>query len=233
MRTPDTSSAPIDRDNREVSPLFDPMYHSTRVLVGFAQGLFKQLPKGQYKWSADPEVTEITITDQMPITNESLSFRPAIITMQGQSSFMNTTMRSLESVNVHTGHHVFRDIIQGSATFNCVSRNGVEASRLAWFLSSQIKALRVFLQRQGPFVRIGHDVIIMGEQPAGLLLSDPSDGGAFNVPVNVPFFMPHKWEVREPAFIHDSTRVELTHKNKSDDEDTQQSYTITNEVQNG
>ena len=179
------------------------------------------------------EETEILITDSMPITNEALSFRPAIITMQGQASFLNTAMRSLESVNVLTGHHVHRDLVQGNVTFNCVSRNGVEASRLAWFLASQIKALRVFLQRQGPFARIGHDVIIMGEQPAGLLVSDPVDGGAFNVPVSVPFFMPYKWEVREPAFIHDSTRVELIHKNKSDNEDTQQSYTITNEVQNG
>jgi len=233
VRSSNTHQAPIGRENREVSPLFDPLYHSTRVLIGFTQGLFKQLPKGQYHWSPDPEVTEITITDQIPITTESLAYRPAILTIQGQASFLNSAMRSLETVNTHTGHHVFRDIIQSSVTFNCVSRSGVESSRLAWFLSSQIKALRVFLQRQGPFVRIGHDVILMGEQPAGLLLSDPSDGGAFNVPINIPFFMPHKWEVREPAFIHDSTRVELIHKNKSDDEDTQESYTITNEVQNG
>ena len=45
--------------------------------------------------------------------------------------------------------------------------------------------------------------------------------------------MPYKWEVREPAFVHDSTRVELTVKNNSDDEDTQESFNITNEVHNG
>ena len=233
MRVPVTSSPPIYTEDREVSPLFDPLYYSTRILIGFTQGLFKELPKGQYKWSPSPEETEIMITDSMPITTESLALRPAIITMQGQSTFLNTTMKSLESVNVNTGHQVYRDLIQGNITFNCVSRSGVEASRIAWFLSSQIKALRVFLQRQGPFAQIGHDVIIMGEQPAGLLVSDPVDGGAFNVPVSVPYFMPYKWEVREPAFTHDSTRVELTHINKSDDEDTQQSYTIKNEVQNG
>lgn len=233
MRVPVTDSSPIHSEDREINPLFDPLYYSTRVLVGFTQGLFKQLPKGRYNWSPSFEETEIVITDQIPITIESLSSRPAIVTMQGQSNFLNTTMRSLEQVNVLSGNHVFRDLIQGSITFNCVSRNGVEASRLAWFLASQIKALRVFLQRQGPFARIGHDVIIMGEQPAGLLISDPVDGGAFNVPVNVPFLMPYKWEVREPAFIHDSTRVELTVNNNNDNEDTQESYNITNEVQNG
>ena len=233
MRVPTTDKPPVYKEDREINPLFDPLYYATRVLVGFTQGLFKQLPKGQYHWSPSFEETEIVITDQIPITIESLSSRPAIITMQGQASFLNSTMRSLEQVNIHTGNHVFRDLIQGSVTFNCVSRSGVEASRLAWFLSSQIKALRVFLQRQGPFARIGHDVILMGEQPAGLLVSDPVDGGAFNVPVNVPFFMPYKWEVREPAFVHDSTRVELTTKNRSDDEDSQESYNLTNEVQNG
>ena len=230
MRSPITSAPPIKKEDRELSPLFNPLYYATRVLVGFTQGLFRQLPKGQYHWSPDPQETEIVITDMLPITTESLSMRPAILTMQGQANFLNSTMRSLEGVNVSTGHHVFRDIINGNVTFNCVSKNGVEAARLAWFISSQIKALRVFLQRQGPFVRIGHDVIIMGEQPAGLLVHDPTDGGAFNVPVSVPFFLPHKWEVREPAFVHDSTRVELIHKKQNGDSAAQESFIITNEV---
>ena len=233
MRSPTTAKPPINKADREISPLFDPMYFATRTLVGFTQGLFNQLPPGQYHWSSDPDETEIVITDAMPITIESLSMRPAIITMQGQAGFLNSTMRSLEGINVGTGHHVFRDIIQGSATFNCVSRNGVEASRLAWFVASQIKALRVFLQRHGPFVRIGHDVNILGEQPAGLLVNDPSDGGAYNVPVSVPFFLPYKWEVREPAFMHDVSSVQLTHANKTQEGDTDVSFKITSEVNNG
>ena len=232
MRTPVNDPPPIHTEDRELTPLFDPLYYATRVLIGFSQGVFKQLPRGKYKWSPSIEDTEVIITDTAPITLEALSFRPVILTTRGQANFMNSTMKSLEQVNTNTGHQVFRDIIQGSITFNCLSKNGVEASRLAWFLSSQVKALRVFLQRQGPFARIGHDVILQGEQPAGILVRDSADGGAVNVPVTIPFFMPYKWEVQEPAFIHDSTRVELVHKNTNDEEDTLKSYTITNEVQN-
>ena len=209
MRAPATTSPNFHPMYREVDPMFNPMYHAVRILVGFTQGLFRYLPEGKYKWSPDPEKSEIMITDLMPITSQSITQRPAILTMMGQASFTNSAMRSVEGVNPSTGHTVFRDLITSSVTFNCISRNGVEAGRLAWFLASHIKSLRIFLQRTGPFARIGHDVILLGEQPAGLIIQDQADGGAVNVPVSVPFLLAHKWEVREPASLHETTRVNL------------------------
>lgn len=233
MKVPYTNKPDILPEFRSSTPLFDPLYHSTRVLLGFTQGLFKILPKGHYRWSPNMEETEIIITDQDAITAESVAHTPAILTIQGQASFMNVAMHSRETVNISTGNQVHRDVVTTSITFNCISRNGVEASRLAWFLASQIKALRVFLQRNGPFVRIGHDVIIGAEQPNKGLVNDLVDGGAVNVVVSVPYFLPFNWEVREPAFIHDNTRVELHQQVLNVEDDTVSSFEIKNEVNNG
>jgi len=220
---------PIYRDDQEVDPLYNPIYGATRALVGFTQGLFKHLPSGRYRWSSDPNQTEIMISDLMPITSEMLSFRPAVLTMTGQVSFGNTAQASLQDVNPKTGHKVYRDVLSSTVTFNCISRNGIEASRIAWFIAHHVKSLRVFLQRNGPFLRIGHDVMILGEQPAGLIVQDAADGGAINVPVAVPFALAHKWEVREPSYEHDTTHVNLTTIGVGDSRATN-SYQITNEV---
>lgn len=233
MRVPHTQTPPIMPEYRVASPMFDPLYHSTRLLLGFTQGLFKVLPRGQYKWSPVMEETEIIITDQDAITAEVVANTPAILTIQGQASFMNISMNSKEMSNMHTGNDIFRDVVTSTMTFNCISKNGVEASRLAWFLASQIKALRVFLQRKGPFVRIGHDVIIGAEQPSKGLVNDLVDGGAVNVVVSVPYFLPFMWEVRAPTFIHDNTRVELHQQVLNVEDDMVSSFEIQNEVNNG
>ena len=179
------------------------------------------------------EDTEIIITDQDAITAEAVANTPSIITIQGQANFMNLALNSSEGINISTGNSLHRDIISSSILFNCISKNGVEASRLAWFLASQIKALRTFLQRQGPFVRIGHDVIIGAEQPSKGLVNDLVDGGAVNVVVSVPYHIPFKWEVREPAFIHDNTRVELHQQAINNEDEIVSSFEIKNEVNNG
>lgn len=195
--------------DRVRDPMFDPLYHANRVLIGFIQGLFKSLPGGRYSWSEDPEQTEILITDAAPITSEVLTARPCIVTVRGQAQYANVTMNSMDYVDPATQTRSYRDVISSSVTVNCVSRNGVESSRLAWFVASHVKALRHLLHREGPFVRIGHDVAVMGEMPPGALLQDPSDVGAVNVPVIIQFVIAHRWEVREPSFTAREIRVNI------------------------
>lgn len=199
-KVPNTFSFPVDPEDRENNPFWDPLYHATRILLAFAQGLFKSLPNGQYHWSEDPEITEILITDQAPITSSVLNHRPAIVTVRGQAQFLNLHMGSFEDQDHLSGNKKFRDIISGSVTFNCLARVGVEASRIAWFIGSHVKYLRAFLQQQGPFTQIGQDVMLMGESPPGMLLQDPAEEGTINMPVVVPFFFPHRWEVKDPTF---------------------------------
>lgn len=204
------------RDERVVDPLYDPIYAANRTVVGFVQGLFKALPEGKYTWSEDPEQTEILITDAAPITSEVLTARPCIVSVRGQSQYANTAMNSLEYIDHKTGIKSYRDVVAASITLNCLSKNGVEAGRLAWFVASHIKALRHTLQRRGPFVHIGQDVMVMGEMQPGGLLQDPSDVGAVNVPVILQFTVAHRWEVREPALIAGDIHVNIDTDNSQE-----------------
>jgi hypothetical protein len=207
MRAPVNEPVRIDRDARTADPLFDPMYHANRVIVGFMQGLFRSLPAGGYTWSPDPEQTEITITDAAPITAQALTQRPCIVTVRGQVSYVNNAMNSFEGMDPYTGRRAFRDLLSSSFAINCMSKNGVEAARLAWFVASHIKALRHMIQRSGPFALIGQDVTVMGEMQPGGLVQDPADSGAVNVPVIVPFIVQHRWEVQEPSLKAGGIRV--------------------------
>jgi hypothetical protein len=55
----------------------------------------------------------------------------------------------------------------------------------------------------GPFTQIGQDVSIGVESPPGALLQDSTDTTAIAVPVMAPTFIPHRWEVLNPAYAVD------------------------------
>lgn len=203
----------IRPEAREYDPLYDPVYYAVRSLIGFCQGLFKCVPDGRYRWTPDIENTEITITGAYPLTLETVNARPAIVVVHGQTQYLNTSMGSFETYNANTGNSVHRDLISSTAVFNCVARTGAEASTIAWFLASNIKALRALLQRKGPFTRIGHDVQIGGEGPPGSLIADQVDGGAVVVQVIVPMFIPHRWEVLNPAHQVDDITLSINTNN--------------------
>lgn len=179
-------------------PLVDPVYQRLRTLIGFTQGLFNALPDGRYRWSPDPERTEITVTGAYPLQAASINVRPAVVVMTGQTSFMNIGIGNFDTISDH-GNLVYRDVIASTAVFNCLARTGPEASALAWFIGSNIKALRRFLQQRGAFLRIGHDIAIGTETPPGALLQDIVDGGVVNVQLMTAMYIPHKWEVRYPS----------------------------------
>lgn len=215
MRVPVNKSYGKDSSRREYDPLYDPIYESIRTLIGFTQGLFRALPDRRYAWSPDAEKTEITITGAYPLKAETVNSRPAIVVVHGQSMYLNTTMNSLEGVSTNTGNMIHRDLISSTAIFNCVAKTGPEATAIAWFVASNLKALRGFLQRKGPFTRIAHDVTIGGESPPGSLIQDTVDGGAINVQVVVPFFIPHRWEVLNPAYQIDNIELSTSTKNNN------------------
>ena len=204
VRHPTESSA-----RREYDPLYDPVYGSVRTLIGFCQGLFKSLPDSRYVWLPDPEKTEILITGAYPIKQQVVNSRPAVIVVHGQTSYLNTTMNSFKTMSPTTGNTVHRDLLSTTVVFNCVARTGPEASAIAWYIASNIKALKTLLQRKGPFTRIGHDVTIGGESPPGALIQDSIDGAAVAVQVIVPMFIPHRWEVKNPAYQVDDIQLSV------------------------
>lgn len=194
----------IDSVGLEYDPLHDPTYHAVRTMVGFCQGIFKALPNAKYKWSPDAETTQIIITGAYPLKAETVSRRPAVVVGHSQSQIMNTTLGSFEGYRHETGNNLYRDVIATTIVFNCVATTGHEAASLAWFIASNLRALRPLIQRLGPFTQIGQDVSIGIESPPGALLQDSTDTTAIAVPVMAQTYIPHRWEVLNPAYQVDA-----------------------------
>jgi hypothetical protein len=193
----------INKEAREYDPFYDPVYHAVKTVIGFCQGIFKALPETRYRWSPRLEETHITITGAYPLKAESINQRPAVVVTHAQTQILNTSLNSFEKQRFITGNTVHRDLISTNIIINCVATTGPEASSIAWFVSSNIKALRPLLQRMGPFTQIGQDISIGPETPPGALLRDTADSSAITVPIMLPAFIPHKWEVLNPAYAVD------------------------------
>lgn len=185
----------------------DPLYHFIRVYVLFLQGLFKQFPTGSYKWSDDENLSEIVITDQVPIPKDRIEQRPAIVTMRGQAQFGNLTLDQMRTINARTGMKERTDLVACTMSLNCIAKMGPEAQRIGWIVMRHIRDFRVMLQRAG-FHQIGDNLSIGPESPPGTIISGEGDLEASMVTVFSPFFF--QWTERTtPLYAPVAQSIEL------------------------
>lgn len=185
----------------------DPLYHYNRILVRFLQLVFASYDEGKYRWHIDPQLTNITITDQATIAHDAVEQRPAILVARGTASFANLSMdqfngptfkngKFIPNSDPETGAKRYTDLISASAVYNCLSSEGVEAGRIAWIASMATRRLKKSLMHAGMH-RVGEEVTVGPETPPGAIVSgDPRE--IILVPVTVPFYFQDFWTV-EPA----------------------------------
>lgn len=166
----------------------EPLYFAARTYVLFLQGLFKQFPEGQYKWSDDDKLTEIVITDQVPIPRDRIEQRPALVVMRGPAQFANLTLDTMRNVDARTGAKTRTDLIACTMTINCIAKMGPEVQLLAWLVMRHIKDFRVMLQRAG-FHQIGDQLSLSPESAPGQIIAGEADPEAILVSVFSPFFV--------------------------------------------
>lgn len=171
----------------------EPLYHATRVYVLFLQGLFKQFTEGQYKWSDDETISEIVITDQVPLPRDRVEQRPAIVVMRGPAQFGNTSLDTMRTVDVRTGMKERTDLISCTMSINCIAKMGPEAQRIGWIVMRHLKDFRVMLQRAG-FHQLGDQLQIGPESPPGAIMPGEGDPEAVMVTVYSPFYI--QWTER-------------------------------------
>src|SRR5262245_45332006 len=87
------------------------LYHFTRIYLLFVQGLFRQFPEGSYRWSDDEKLSEIVITDQVPIPRDRIEQRPSIVAMRGPAQFANLSLDQMRKVNARTGEKERTDLM--------------------------------------------------------------------------------------------------------------------------
>lgn len=173
----------------------EPLYYCTRVFLTFLQGLFEQFPEGSYRWSSDEKLSEVAITDQVPIPKERVDQKPQIVTMRGPAQFANLTLDQMRKLDPRTGSKERTDLISCTMTINVICKNGVEAERLAWIIMRHIRTFKTLIQRKG-LHKVGDEVSMTPESPPGSFVQEP-DPEFVLISVYAPFFF--QWtEVTTP-----------------------------------
>jgi len=171
----------------------EPLYYFTRIYLLFLQGLFRQFPEGSYRWSDDEKLSEICITDQVPIPRERIEQRPAIVAMRGPAQFGNTSLDQMRTVDSHTGMKERTDLVACTMSLNCIARMGPEAQRIAWIVMSRIRGMKELIQRAGMH-KVGDDLSMTPETPPGAMMQEEGDTEFVMVTVHSPFFF--QWTER-------------------------------------
>lgn len=171
----------------------DPLAHYTNVYLLFLQGLFQQFPSGCYRWSSSEEDSECMITDQAPIPRDRIEQRPAIVTMRGPAQFANMTLDNMRDVDAKTGAKERTDLVACTMTINCLAREGLEAQRIAWIVMRHLRSFKTLIQRSG-IHKVGDNISVGPETPAGSLVQPEADSELVNVVVQSPFFF--QWTER-------------------------------------
>ncbi len=172
----------------------EPLSHFARVYALFCQGLFQQRPAGDYKWSDDDHISEIFVTDQVPIPRDNIERRPAIVTMRGQAQWGNTSLDQMRTVDARTGAKERTDLVACTMTLNCIAKMGTEAQRIAWILMRHLRDFRVMLQRVGGFHQVADNISVGPESPPGAIIAGEGDIEAVMVSVYSPFYF--QWTER-------------------------------------
>lgn len=146
----------------------------------------------------DEENTEVIITDSGSLGTDVVEKRPAIVLARGPFSYANTALDNfldLKHVNEKRTH---TDILTGSFVINCVSRNGLEAEKLALLVAKAIRIHRRRIQLAG-FFQIGQRIRIGSESPANGVVSGDSEEDFISVPVTFPVFYQETFSVQPTA----------------------------------
>jgi hypothetical protein len=171
----------------------DPLFHFTRVYLLFLQGLFAQFPSGCYRWTDNEDDSEIAITDQAPIPRARIEQRPGLVTMRGPAQYANLSLDNVRNVDARTGMKERTDLVACTMTINCLAKEGVEAQRVAWIVMRHLRSFKTLIQRSG-IHKVGDNVSVGPETPAGALVQPEPDTELVNVVVQSPFFF--QWTER-------------------------------------
>ncbi len=146
----------------------------------------------------DEENTEVIITDAGSIGTDTVEKRPVIILSRGPFAYANTAMDNFLGHDESVDKRTHTDLLTGSFVINCVSRNGLEAEKLALLVAKGIRVHRRRIQLAG-FFQIGQRIRIGSESPANALVSGDSEEDFISVPVTFPVYYQETFSIQSTA----------------------------------
>lgn len=172
----------------------DPLAHYTRIFVRFLQLVFASFEKGSYQWLRDDELTDILVSDQATLPGEVVEKRPAILVHRGPAMYGNISLDQFHSSDMQSGRRTHTDLVNCSMTFNVLSREGLEAQRLAYITAMATRRLKRTLMKAGPMHRVGEEINIGAESAPGALITG-DENEIILVSVSIPFYFQDAWSI--------------------------------------
>ena len=178
------------------------------VYLSFFQEYFSKQNTGDFRFTGnDVNESEIHITDAFSIEKQVIEKRPAIMVQRGPMSWANLGLDQLKELDFTTGREVHSDLLSGTMTIHCISRQGLEAERLAWIVLFALKSLKKVLQVRGLF-DVGREAQIGAETSPSALVSGDTVAHTTEVPVYSPFYVQITWE-NEPVNVSQLSGVDV------------------------
>lgn len=167
-----------------------------RTAVEFLQILFGSRAEGSYHYDSDDTKTEIQIADAYSTSLDAINLRPAIIVTRGPISSQGLGLGNagIESVDMHTRATTFSDLLVGSISIACFSKQAVEAEQIAHLVFNSFKVFSPTLRQRGFFhirsLNIGAEALI--EQ-------DGASAETFMVPIALTALVQDRWTLDQNA----------------------------------
>lgn len=168
MTKPSTAATTIRVPQRTWE--FNPLIHSRRVVITFLQGLFAEMPAGGYRWNQDSKLTEIVITDVMPVDLDAIGYLPAITCSRGPAQFGRMFIDDLQHENPFTGERRHSDMLSMMLSINCIADKKLVAEHLSWVVGRHLWILRDLLIQRG-FHEIGRGARFEPATAAGEMIT--------------------------------------------------------------
>ena len=156
-------------------------------------------------WNPDQEKGFITIVDKYVFNLDQVSTRPAIVANRGPQNWGKISgFRQFQGENMRTGERTYLDLVRGTITLSCFSREGLVAEEIAGIVFESFQTFRDVLRKLHPrgrlmpqhlgFFRV--ESMQMGEEA---LVKSDSKPDLSVVPVAVAATVQRRWSLRPNA----------------------------------
>lgn len=181
----------------------DALTHYLRLFTRFLQVCFGTWYKGSYVWNPDESLTDIIIQGEGTISKEVVEKRPAIIVSRGPMQWGNLSMDQFAgpllvrdprtgvrtytpNINTFNGAKRYTDLNSSTMTYTILSKEGLEAQRIAGFCAYATRTLKKSLMKAG-LHKVGDNIQVGSESAPGSIVQ-PDSTEIVAIPVYVPFY---------------------------------------------
>lgn len=128
------STATPNENNALVALSDDRLQVALRAWILWLRGMFVGRSVGDYRWTENNEDTEIFISGSEPDTGLIPMNRPRLIVSRTTGQMLGTSTDQAVAPEFFRAHKTMTDLISFGITIECVSKEGLEAQRLAWHI---------------------------------------------------------------------------------------------------